>query len=141
MKTCCAIHNERKRLAGLDKPWGLEERQNDDLSRSEQSVVDRLRIADEGDMLRNESSQKRRRLEVESLAALGDEVEGVGMGVGADFQLIEEPTAENEDLVESEISHDILKRKLIDHFYWMYTNHLVMWPTKNGVLKVYNPTR
>ena len=59
----------------------------------------------------------------------GCDVQGVGMGVGGQYRL-DEP--------EHELDHDELKSKLVTHFSVAMKKGEVVWPSRNGVSRLYS---
>lgn len=113
--TCCAIHNQRKKLAGLDEMWNLDiiEKGDKDLCQESASVFRRL-------------SEHYR------LQAIPDEDNGA-MGGGENLVLpFDDNIAEEHDT-----THDDVKGSLIMHFKKAYEKNEIYWATKNGLLTKY----
>ena len=113
--TCCAIHNQRKILAGLDEAWDIDNvLVDEDLSQETTSVF-------------------RRQNEYDRLKAIPLEFNS-GMGGGENLIL---PFDDNV-LEEHDVSHDVVKRRLINHFKWANKKSEVFWPKKQGLVSKYN---
>lgn len=107
--TCCAIHNQRKMIGGLDQMWNTGEivpDEESDLSQKPGSVFRRF--------------NERR-----------DRVENDGMDEGYDRVQMNDVEAEHED------SYDVLRKKLITHFKVAHEKGEVFWPTREGIIKNY----
>jgi hypothetical protein len=107
--TCCAIHNQRKVIVGLDQVWSTDEILQDeesDLSQSDPAVFRRM-------------SERSNRTEKSS------------MGPG-DHQVLQEDVP-----CEHENSYDKVRQQLITHFKIMHKNDKLIWPTIKGVQKRY----
>lgn len=107
--TCCAIHNQRKIIAGLDQMWKTGEIVSDE----------------ESDLCQSEAAIFRR------LSERHDREENNGMGGGEHTVQVDEVEVEHEDL------HDVLRKKLITHFKVAHEKGEVFWPTRDGVIKNY----
>lgn len=116
--TCCAIHNQRKVIAGLDEMWDLDH------------------ILIDEDLSQNDAAVFRRQAETDRLNSVPEE-DNSGMGGGENLIL---PFDDNV-LEEHDISHDIVKKRLIDHFTVANKKNEVVWPKRNGVVTKYNATR
>ena len=116
--TCCAIHNQRKTLAGLNEMWNLDQiitqEIDDDLSQESTAVFRRLQ-------------------EYERLEAIPQE-DNNGMGGGENLIL---PSDDNV-VGEHDMSHDVVKQRLITHFKWANKKNGVFWATRNGSMTKYN---
>ena len=116
--TCCAIHNHRKTLAGLNEMWNLDQiitqEIDDDLSQESTAVFRRLQ-------------------EYERLEAIPQE-DNNGMGGGENLIL---PFDDNV-VEEHDMSHDVVKQRLITHFKWANKKNEVFWATRNGSITKYN---
>lgn len=113
--TCCAIHNQRKVIAGLDEMWNLDH------------------VAVDEDLCQDSAAVFRRLAEYNRLNSIAEEDSG-GMGGGENFIL---PYDDNV-LEEHDISHDIVKARLITHFKWANKKNEVFWPTRQGTVCKYN---
>lgn len=114
--TCCAIHNQRKTLAGMDEMWNLDiiiNAVDDDLCQVPAAVFRRLE-------------------EYQRLEAIPDD-DGSAMGGGENLIL---PFDDN-ILEEHDITHDIVKQRLITHFKKANEKGEVYWATKNGLVSKY----
>ena len=60
------------------------------------------------------------------MRTIGAPPEGA-VGLPPDYSL------EEEEEVDVDISHDDRKRRLIQHFHYLYKNSLVKWPKKNAL--------
>jgi hypothetical protein len=112
--TCCAIHNQRKTIAGLDEPWQTADDEDEDLSQEPVDVF--RRMAD------------RRR----ASAGIDDDPRA-GMGPG-EHEIVQEDIA-----LEDEAMHDVVKQRLITHFKIALEKNEVVWPRRNGVVRNYRP--
>jgi hypothetical protein len=113
--TCCAIHNQRKVIAGLDEMWNLDH------------------VAVDEDLCQDSAAVFRRQTEYDRLSSIAEE-DSSGMGGGENLIL---PYDDNV-LEEHDISHDIVKARLITHFKWANKKNEVFWPTRQGVVGKYN---
>ena len=113
--TCCAIHNQRKVIAGLDEMWNLDH------------------VAVDEDLCQDSAAVFRRLAEYNRLNSIAEEDSG-GMGGGENLIL---PYDDNV-LEEHDISHDIVKARLITHFKWANKKNEVFWPTRQGTVCKYN---
>ena len=113
--TCCAIHNQRKMLSGLDEMWNLDH-----------IVVDE-------DLSQENTSVFRRQAEYDRLESNPLD-EANGMGGGENLIL---PFDDNV-LEEHDVSHDVVKNRLINHFKWANKKNEVFWPTRHGTITKYN---
>ena len=116
--TCCAIHNQRKVIAGMNEMWNIDDiitpDIDDDLSQETAAVFRRIQ-------------------EYERLEASGDD--NGAMGGGENLILpFDDNAAEEHDM-----SHDVVKQRLITHFKWANRKGEVYWATKNGLISKYIP--
>lgn len=116
--TCCAIHNQRKVIAGLDEMWDLDH------------------VLIDEDLSQNDAAVFRRQAEMDRLNSV-PEADNSGMGGGENLIL---PFDDNV-LEEHDISHDVVKKRLIDHFTVANNKNEVVWPKRNGVVTKYNAAR
>jgi hypothetical protein len=115
--TCCAIHNQRKIIAGTNEMWNVEniiEGEEDDLSQDATSIFRRI----------NEHAREK-----------AEEDYASGMGSGEHLIVYDEIA----DIAEEhDVSHDVVKRRLITHFKWANLKNEVFWATQRGSITKYN---
>jgi hypothetical protein len=115
--TCCAIHNQRKIIAGADLPWSCT-----------QIIMDN----DESDLSQSPAAIWRRLREQRMLDALLESNESGGVGAG-------EHNLHNEDnSAEHVLSYNVVKQRLITHFDVANKKGEVYWPTRHGIVRNYN---
>jgi Plant transposon protein len=112
--TCCAIHNQRKIIAGLDAPWCTEiiEGDDSDLSQTETAVF-----------RRNHEEQRNLSMRVERSG-----------GVGSGEHVV---VHDNYAVIPGDVSHAALKNILITHFDVANRKGEVVRPSIDGVVRNY----
>ena len=113
--TCCAIHNQRKVIAGTDMPWTSEEIHDD-----------------EGDLSQKPAAVWRRLSEQNRLETFLVDNESGGLGMG-DYRVLQD-----EEPAEAILTYDAVKQRLITHFDVANKKKEVFWPTRDGTIKNYN---
>lgn len=125
--TCCAIHNQRKILAGLNEMWNL------DVINLHYNIASRPEFSEVDDDLSQETTAVFRRLqEYQRLQGVPVQ-DNSGIGGGENLIL---PFDDN-SVEEHDISHDIVKQRLITHFKWANNRDEVVWATRNGSVTKY----
>jgi hypothetical protein len=99
---CCAMHNQRKRAAGLDKVWAPADLDEDDPEEADENGNIQARLT--------------------ALSSVG----GLGRG-GGDHRVV----VEGVDSLEA-LNHDQVKNRLVTHFKHAYEKGEVEWPTREG---------
>ena len=113
--TCCAIHNQRKMLAGLDAPWSTDEiveGADSDLSQKEVAVFRRMHEDERNQSMRLEQSG----------------------GVGSGEHVVMHDNCTD---IPGDITHAALKDILITHFDVANRKGEVVWPRINGIVRNY----
>jgi hypothetical protein len=125
--TCFAIHNQRKILAGLNEMWNL------DIINLRYGIEPHPEFSEVDDDLPQETTAVFRRLqEYQRLDGIPQQ-DNSGFGGGENLIL---PFDDNA-IEEHDISHDIVKQRLIMHFKWANNRNEVVWATKNGSITKY----
>ena len=110
--TCCAIHNQRRVIAGTDMPWTSEERHDD-----------------EGNLSQKPAAVWRRLSEQNRLETFLVDNESGGLGMG-DYRVLQD-----EEPAEPILTYDAVKQRLITHFDVANKKKEVFWPTRDGTIK------
>ena len=113
--TCCALHNQRKVVAGLDVEWALvDDEDEEDLDQGVASVA--------------------RRLNMKRHPLLHGEAMNMGPG---EHEIVQEEV----ESAEERASHDSVKQRMIVHFNVALNKGEVYWPRKSGHVHLYLPSR
>jgi Plant transposon protein len=114
--TCCAIHNQRKVIAGTDLPWSLKEKMDEE----------------EADLSQNSAAIWRRINEQNRLNAMleGNASGGIGSG---EYSIIVEDV-----IPEQDMTFKMVKQRLVTHFNVAHSKGEVYWPTRDGTIRNYH---
>jgi hypothetical protein len=112
--TCCAIHNQRKIIAGLNASWCTE-------------IIE----GDDSDLSQKEAAVFRRMHEEERNLSMIVERNG---GVGSGERIV---VHDNCAVIPGDVSHAALKNILITHFDVANRKGEVVWPRIDGVVHNY----
>jgi hypothetical protein len=118
-KTCMAMHNQRKRMYGLDEPW-----QGD--------------LVEECADLHQGAVPIQRRLNQQARDAVAEDAMGMGPGEWV-VRRGDGEHDEVEDLPERQ-AHDAHKKRLIIHFNQALKKGEVYWPKRSGDVRLYVPS-
>jgi hypothetical protein len=115
-RTCCAIHNQKKVIAGLDLTWSDKGRMDED----------------ESDLSQTSAAYWRRLNEQNRLYVMlgGNESGELGSG---EHNVIGENAI---DTRQQDLTFKIVKQRLVTHFDIMHKKGEVYWPTREGTIRI-----